>query len=97
MSKIPSEILNHHVIYGDWDDTTSNQFLVFYHPNGVDCTVFIMDGMDYGGGISYYFQCKSETVDNLVNQEDKYEGDIKMEIENLPEAVSVRKSKGWEK
>lgn len=45
------KIVGDHVIYGDWDDTYENQVLVYYHPNGVHCTVFVLGGYDYGGGI----------------------------------------------
>lgn len=95
MSKIKAEILPNHIIYGEWDDVIDNQFMVFYHPNGTDCTVFIMGGCDYGGGIAYYFFAKSSDVDKITEQEEKYSGDIKKEIENLPEAIAIRKSKGW--
>lgn len=97
MSKIDEEILENHVIYGYWDDVMNDQFMVFYHPNGTDCHVFIMGGQDYGGGIAYHFSSKSEEVDRIINQEDKYDGDIKKEIEALSEAVSIRKKNGWEK
>ncbi|HQT19233.1 MAG TPA: hypothetical protein PLE48_14535 [Thiobacillus sp.] len=50
MQKI-SKVTDDHVIYGDWDDTYENQVLVYYHPNGIHCTVFVLGGTDYGGGI----------------------------------------------
>ncbi|MFH2013948.1 MAG: hypothetical protein ABIJ17_03200 [Patescibacteria group bacterium] len=81
------EILDHHIIYGEWDDCLSNQFLVYSHPNGIDCVVFIMNGIDYGGGISYWFNSKSEIVNKIVSQKDKYDGDIKREIEALHEKL----------
>ena len=78
------EILNDHVIYGDWDsDGGSEQFLVFYHPNGRNCHVFLLTGSDYGGGIYDHFDALSEDVDRIVSQEDKNDFDIIKEIQNL--------------
>ena len=52
--KVKVKHLNHHSIYGDWDDVQGTQVLVFNHPNGIHCDVFVMNGCDYGGGISLY-------------------------------------------
>jgi hypothetical protein len=89
------EIIDSHIIYGEWDGETSNQFMVYYHPNGINCIVFIMDGADYGGGISYWFKSTSKIVDEIISQVSKYSGDIKYEIENLEEAKSKRKELGF--
>lgn len=68
------EVLQDHVIYGSWDDTYGHQFLVYYHPNGIDAVVFILGGQDYGGGISFYFNCKTSELDNIINSSnDEYE------------------------
>lgn len=40
-----------HIIYGNWDDVMNDQFMVWYHPNGKHCSVFLFSGFDYGGGI----------------------------------------------
>lgn len=63
----PTKIIGNHIIYGSWDSTGGDEFLVFYHPNGLDATVFILDGADYGGGINFYFDCKSDELDKIIN------------------------------
>lgn len=63
------EILGDHVIYGDWDAEGAIQMLVHYHPNGLHCTVFLLGGFDYGGGIeSYHEGLSSKAVDALVEE-----------------------------
>lgn len=46
MQKI-SKVIDDHVIYCDLDSTYENQVLVYYHPNGIHCTVFVLGGTDY--------------------------------------------------
>ena len=61
------KILENHVIYGYWDDVSNYEFMVYYHPNGKVCTVFIMAGCDYGGGIGeYYEDIDAKSLDTLI-------------------------------
>jgi hypothetical protein len=53
---------NQHILYGDWDDVCNNQFLVYYHADCVNATVFLMGGCDYGGGVTSYFTTTAAAV-----------------------------------
>ena len=59
-------MLGNHVIYGDWDDTYCNQFLVYWHLNGLQATVFLMGGSDYGGGIDSHVEVDSSVLDEKI-------------------------------
>jgi len=63
---VKEELLDHHIIYGDWDDTHGYQFIVHYHPNGQDAYVFLLAGCDYGGGVSTHFKCSSKELDTII-------------------------------
>ena len=83
---------NNHVIYGYWNAEEDNEFMVYYHPDGINCTVFMMMGMDYGGGISYYFDCSKSSIDNIIaNSKNKSAYEIKDLVSELPEAIEARK------
>jgi len=87
---IKMQILDNHIIYGYWSSEENYQFLVYYHPDGINCTVFIMDGADYGGGISHYFNSLSSTIDDIISSnQDKSPYEIKELIVNLPEAIAT--------
>lgn len=66
--KTEPKIFGDHVIYGDWDDTFGYQVLIHYHPNGIHCTAFVMDGCDYGGGISRYWYGLSSEVEDIYSK-----------------------------
>ncbi len=57
-----------HIIYGEWDDTHGSQFLVHYHPNGIHCTIFLMGGCDYGGGITHVISTWSELFETCLKE-----------------------------
>ena len=63
--------LGHHSIYGSWDDVTDNQFLVFWLEAGELCTVFLLSGYDYGGGISSFSE--KVPIKELKKILDKYD------------------------
>lgn len=74
MAVTPREILDDHVIYGDWGDLSVTEVLVYYHPNGKSSYVFIMGGNDDGGGIVLHGDLKSAVVEDLaLLAKDKYE------------------------
>jgi hypothetical protein len=41
------------VIVGDWSDTSGYQFIVLYQEAGPLCTVLMLGGYDYGGGVTH--------------------------------------------
>ena len=92
---IEQEVLDEHVIYGYWNAEESAQFLVFYPESGDNCQVFIMGGADYGGGISYYFNCPYTVIDDIIsNNPNLYAKGVRDLVENLPEAIAARKKQG---
>lgn len=74
MAVTPREILDDHVIYGDWDNTYCNEVLVYNHPNGIYSHVFVMGGADYGGGIVYEGKLKSKAVEDFANSAENNDG-----------------------
>ena len=62
-------VLDHHIIYGEWDDVIDYQFMVHYPKGGDMCTVFLFSGMDYGGGISKVIKIKTSILNEYL---DKY-------------------------
>ena len=59
--------------------------MVYYHPNGKHCSVFIFSGCDYGGGI---FLCAEEicskSLDSIIKSSDGLsEYDIKQKVINF--------------
>lgn len=72
-------------IYGKWDDVTDNQFLVIWHEAGARCTVLILGGYDYGGGVTIFSDVvpykEAEAVLNAAY--DYPEGDTKKAMEEL--------------
>lgn len=71
------------IIFGSWNDVEDNQLLVVNIPDTTQCTVFILSGCDYGGGIGYHFVADSEAVLKIIEQPNKSEYEIKLEVENL--------------
>jgi hypothetical protein len=80
------KIGNYHILYGSWDDVSNNQFLVYYHCNGVDCTVFIMHGADYGGGVSFYFDVNANVLESIIRAS-LNDYDIKQAVIKLGESI----------
>ena len=39
-------------LYGDWSDTHETQFIVVWGEAGSSCTVLMLGGCDYGGGVT---------------------------------------------
>lgn len=39
------------MVYGEWDDVHGTQFVVIWGEAGQYCTVLILSGYDYGGGV----------------------------------------------
>lgn len=39
-------------VYGEWDDVTDDQFIVIWGESGENCTVILLSGFDYGGGVT---------------------------------------------
>lgn len=76
------EILDDHVIYGEWDDVHGYQFIVHYHPNGQKATVFLLAGYDYGGGVHLHFNCSSKELDAIIKAHpDDYGYDLYAAVE----------------
>lgn len=86
------QIVGNHVIYGDWDDTGGSQFMVHWHPNGLNCTIFVFDGFDYGEGIVAVGESMdSDEVEELLDQEFDYDFEYRRAILELVEKHNRRK------
>lgn len=70
-----------HVLYGTSDTAPMTEVLVYYHPNGTNCTVFLLGG-NTGGVGRYSEDLLAHTVDSLW-AESKYDGDFYDAIESL--------------
>lgn len=54
------------VVYGTWSDVHDHQFIVDWHESGSTCTVILLSGSDYGGGVTYYAEIPYKEVDELI-------------------------------
>ena len=52
--KIPYIQAGEATIYGKWDDVQDYQFIVIWGEAGDTCTVLILSGQDYGGGVTIF-------------------------------------------
>lgn len=76
-------VLGEHIIYGTWSDVHDHQFMVYYHPNGVICTVFMFGGYDYGGGIDYYYEnVSSSDIEEVINKSEQDEYSVKQAVQD---------------
>jgi len=63
------------IIYGEWDDCTDRQFIVDWREAGENCTVILLSGFDYGGGVTKWFEASHLEVERIVTNtsDDGYE------------------------
>lgn len=52
--KLPSTQAGAATIYGFWDDLDDYQFIVIWGESGPTCTVLLLSGWDYGGGVTCF-------------------------------------------
>jgi hypothetical protein len=41
-------------IYGEYDDVRDGQFIIIWRESGQTCTVILLSGYDYGGGVTVF-------------------------------------------
>lgn len=83
---MPKQINDNIFSYGDWDDTYSQQFIVDYHCNGKDCTVIVLAGCDYGGGISCHAIVPILELENILQSTDENSYKQYIRVEELVKA-----------
>mgnify|MGYP000119506788 CR=1 FL=1 len=54
-------------ILGSWDDTHGYQFIVNWYEAGEYCYVYMLGGVDYGGGVTAHAEVPVEAVETLVS------------------------------
>lgn len=59
------QIDNNHRVYGYWDDCGDYQFMVVTNSENKSIDVYLMDGYDYGGGISRIYRIEEPAIAGL--------------------------------
>ncbi len=80
---LPEERLDHHTIYGSWDDTYGHQFLVHYPPCSDTVHVFMLGGADYGGGITCHASINADKLNTLLSSQYKDEYSLYIAVQAL--------------
>lgn len=75
------------MMYGSWSDTHETQFLVEW---GEQCTVIMLGGFDYGGGVTQYADVPLEEAEEIIRSDMPSEYDF---YQAMNELVAVYKKK----
>lgn len=65
------------MMYGSWSDTHETQFLVEWGEAGNFCTVIMLGGCDYGGGVTQYADVPLKEAEAVMNSDLRSEYDFK--------------------
>ena len=71
------------MMYGSWSDTHETQFLVEWGEAGNKCTVIMLGGFDYGGGVTQYADVPLKEAEEIMRSDMPSEYDFYQAMNEL--------------
>lgn len=71
------------MIYGSWSDVHDCQFLIAWHEAGAFCTVILLGGYDYGGGVTGYAEVPYKEAEAVLDSDLQSEYAYKSAMQDL--------------
>lgn len=71
------------MMYGSWSDVHGTQFLVEWTEAGSMCTVIMLGGCDYGGGVTQYADVPIKEAEAIIDADMPSEYAFKSAMDKL--------------